>query len=63
MEAERPERASIEELTLRIPERANRLAQQRGMSPGCELALWLEAEAEVKRELRTSRAQDAEAAA
>jgi hypothetical protein len=42
----------IDELTLRIAERANRLAEQRDMTPGCELALWLEAEAQVKRELR-----------
>jgi len=42
----------IDELTLRIAERANRLAEQRDMAPGCELALWLEAEAQVKRELR-----------
>jgi hypothetical protein len=45
--------ARIEELTLRIAERANRLAQRRALSPGCELELWLEAETEVKRELRT----------
>jgi hypothetical protein len=42
----------IDELTLRIAQRANRLAEQRDMTPGCELALWLEAEAQVKRELR-----------
>jgi hypothetical protein len=47
-----PARACIDELTLRIAERANQIAQQRGMPPGCEFALWLEAEAEVKRDLR-----------
>jgi hypothetical protein len=41
-----------EELTLLIAERVDRLAQQRGMPPGSELALWLEAEAQVKRELQ-----------
>jgi hypothetical protein len=46
-----PGPARIAELTLRIAERANRLAQERGMAPGRELDLWLEAEAEVKREL------------
>ena len=45
-------RAQVDELTLRIAERAKRLAQERQLPPGCELALWLEAEAEVKRELR-----------
>lgn len=48
------EHAALEELTLRIARRANRLAQQREVPPGGELALWLEAEAEVKRELRAS---------
>jgi hypothetical protein len=43
--------APIEELTLRIAERANRLARERGLPLGGELALWLEAEKEVKREL------------
>ena len=42
----------LEELTLRIAERAYRLAQQHGPAPGCELELWLQAESEVKRELR-----------
>jgi len=51
-EERKPEGVPIAELTLRIAERANQLAQQRGIPPGCELALWLEAEAEVKRELR-----------
>jgi len=46
--------ACIDELTLRIAERANRLAQRRDMTPGCERALWLEAEAEVKREMRAA---------
>jgi hypothetical protein len=46
--------ARIDELTLRIAERANRLAQRRDMTPGCEGALWLEAEAEVKREMRAA---------
>ena len=45
-------RAQVDELTLRIAECAKRLAQERQLPPGCELALWLEAEAEVKRELR-----------
>lgn len=45
-----PAPARIAELTLRIAERANRIAQERGMAPGRELDLWLEAEAEVKRE-------------
>ena len=45
-------RAQVDELTLRIAECAKRLAQERQQLPGCELALWLEAEAEVKRELR-----------
>ncbi len=44
--------AHLEELTLRIAERAYRLSQQHGPAPGCELELWLQAEAEVKRELR-----------
>jgi hypothetical protein len=48
----KPQEKFIDELTLRIAERANRLAEQRDMTPGCELALWLEAEAQVKRELR-----------
>jgi len=43
--------ARLHELTLLIALRASRLAQQRAMPPGTELALWLEAEAEVKREL------------
>lgn len=43
---------SLSQLTLRIAERAQGLAQQRQVPPGGELALWLEAEAEVKRELR-----------
>jgi hypothetical protein len=43
-------RAPVDELTLRIAECAKRLAQERELPPGCELALWLEAEAEVKRE-------------
>jgi hypothetical protein len=43
------------ELTLLIAERANRLAQRHPLKPGGELALWLEAEAEVKRELREER--------
>lgn len=47
--------AHIEELTLRIAERAHRLAQRRALSPGCELELWLEAETDVKRELRPKR--------
>mgnify|MGYP006171812081 CR=1 FL=1 len=38
------------ELTLLIAERANRLAQERQIGPGRELELWLEAEAQVKRE-------------
>jgi len=42
----------IDELTLKIAERANRLAQERAIAPGGELALWLEAGAEVKRELQ-----------
>jgi hypothetical protein len=50
------ERAALEELTLRIARRANRLAQQREVPPGGELALWLEAEAEVKHELRERKA-------
>jgi hypothetical protein len=45
-------RAQVDELTLRIAECAKRLAQERQLPPGGELALWLEAEAEVKRELR-----------
>ena len=40
------------ELTLLIAERANQLAQRRPLEPGGELKLWLEAEAQVKRELR-----------
>ena len=44
--------APLEELTLRIAERACRLAQQHGPAEGCELELWLAAEIEVKRELR-----------
>jgi hypothetical protein len=47
-----PARAQVDELTLLIAECARRLAQERQLPPGCELALWLEAEAEVKRELR-----------
>jgi hypothetical protein len=43
--------AHVDELTLRIAERVKRLAQERCMAPGCELELWQEAEAEVKREL------------
>jgi hypothetical protein len=38
------------ELTLLIAERANQIAQSCPLEPGGELALWLEAEAEVKRE-------------
>lgn len=45
----------ISQLTLRIAERAQGLAQRRQVPPGGELALWLEAEAEVKRELRERR--------
>ena len=45
-------RADTPELTLRIAERANQLAQKRALQPGGELKLWLEAEAAVKRELR-----------
>jgi hypothetical protein len=41
----------VSELTLRIAERANRLAAARPPAPGRELELWLEAEAQVKREL------------
>jgi len=41
----------VSELTLRIAERANRLAAGHPLPPGGELALWLEAEAQVKREL------------
>jgi hypothetical protein len=47
-----PPPARIEELTLRIAERANQLAELRALSPGCELELWLEAETDVKRKLR-----------
>ena len=50
---ERAPQAPLHELTLRIAECAKRLAQERHLPPGCELALWLEAEAEVKRELRS----------
>jgi hypothetical protein len=42
---------AISELTLLIAERANRLALKRCIEPGGELALWFEAEAQVKREL------------
>jgi len=42
----------LEELTLRIAERAYRLAQRHAPAEGCELELWLQAETEVKRELR-----------
>ena len=45
-------KAPIDELTLRIAECAKRLAEERQLPPGGELALWREAEAEVKRELR-----------
>jgi len=45
----------IDALTLRIAERANRLAQERGIAPGCELDMWREAEAQVKRELPETR--------
>jgi len=45
-------RAEAHELTLLIAERANQLAQRRPLEPGGELKLWLEAEAQVKRELR-----------
>jgi hypothetical protein len=38
------------ELTMLIAERASRLAQARQIGPGRELELWLEAEAQVKRE-------------
>ena len=48
----RAARAQVDELTLRIAECAKRLAQERQLPPGGELALWREAEAEVKRELR-----------
>ena len=48
---ERAARAQVDELTLRIAECAKRLAQERQLPPGGELALWLEAEAEVKRNL------------
>ena len=43
-------RAAISELTLLIAERANRLALKRRVEPGGELQLWLEAEAQIKRE-------------
>ena len=49
---ERAARAQVDELTLRIAECAKRLAEERQLPPGGELALWREAEAEVKRELR-----------
>ena len=42
--------AHLDELTLCIAERAGRIALKRVLPPGSELALWLEAEAEVKRE-------------
>jgi hypothetical protein len=42
--------AVISELTLRIAERALQLALRRRIEPGRELDLWLEAEAQVKRE-------------
>jgi hypothetical protein len=45
-------RGQVDEFTLRIAECAKRLAQERELPPGCELALWLEAEAEVKRKRR-----------
>ena len=38
-------------LTLRIAERVAQLSQKRHIPHGGELELWLEAEAEVKREL------------
>ncbi|HZM36530.1 MAG TPA: DUF2934 domain-containing protein [Burkholderiales bacterium] len=48
---ERPQPGQKEsELTLLIAERACRLAQERQIGPGRELDLWLEAEAQVKRE-------------
>ena len=43
-------RAKIDELTLLIAERAQHLAQRRRLGPGRELELWLEAEAQIKRE-------------
>ena len=42
--------APISELTLLIAERALQLALKRRIAPGRELDLWLEAEAQVKRE-------------
>lgn len=44
------ELAPISELTLLIAERALQLALKRRIAPGRELDLWLEAEAQVKRE-------------
>ena len=41
---------TISELTLLIAERALQLALERRIAPGRELDLWLEAEAQVKRE-------------
>jgi hypothetical protein len=43
-------------LTLLIAERASRLCQKRQLAPGRELELWLEAEAQVKREIREAKA-------
>jgi hypothetical protein len=50
----------IAELTLKIAERANRLAAGQPLPPGGELALWLEAEAQVKRELKVQVLKDFE---
>jgi hypothetical protein len=46
------EPSPLSELTLLIAERANRLASQHPARNGDELETWLEAEAQVKRELR-----------
>ena len=45
-----PRRPKDAELILLIAERACRLAQERDRGPGRELELWLEAEAQIKRE-------------
>lgn len=53
-ENQAPGAKGVEELTLLIAVRARRLAEERDVPPGGELDLWLQAEADVKRELHRS---------
>lgn len=51
----------LSELTLRIAERANRIAEHQPLAPGAELELWQRASAEVKRDFAPAVEELAEA--